>query len=481
MQTKQRSPAAPALLIALLAALIAARAAAAGGAGDVPVSPAAPLLSPAGGIDPCLARALSAPLTLADAVSRALCANPKTREAWANIMLYAAEVRTAREGYLPTLGATGKEQKSDIHTKVNDDPALNTSARAHYPAEGASLSWVLFDFGQRGDQLDSARQLLAAARGNLDLDLQQVFLRAAADYYEAQSAQASLDAASEIEQLSQRSLDAAQARVQRGVAPISDQLQAQTAHAQAVLARVKAEADFDSERGALALDMGLDPDRALSLPPANLQVIVRRDFNDSLRELMAQAKRTHPSVVVAQSELAAAEAAERAAHTRGYPTISLVGGISRSNQPLTPSLGSPSIPGSVSDRSIGLEVDVPISDLIWKRGIIAQARARVEIERQALYGAEQQVAADVWNSYTALRADTDNLANSRQLLESARASLEASQQRYEGGAGNILELLSAQAAYANAQQQRIQSLSDWRVARLALAESLGRLGMWAVQ
>jgi outer membrane protein len=177
---------------------------------------------------------------------------------------------------------------------------------------------------------------------------------------------------------------------------------------------------------------------------------VRRDFTESLHELIASAKKSHPSVAEAESQLAAARSDERVARARGYPSIGLVGDIGRSNQPLTPSLGSPTVPGSISDRQIGIEITVPISDPLWKRGIIAQA-------------------------------DTDNLDNSQALLDSARTAFEASQRRYEGGAGNILELLSSQTAFANAQQERIRSLSDWRIARLTLAGSLGRLGMSAVQ
>jgi outer membrane protein len=75
-----------------------------------------------------------------------------------------------------------------------------------------------------------------------------------------------------------------------------------------------------------------------------------------------------------------------------------------------------------------------------------------------------------------VRADTENLQSSQTLLTSARDSFEATQRRYTGGAGSILELLCAQAAYASAAQQRIQAQSDWRVARLALMGSLGRLG-----
>jgi outer membrane protein len=468
-----------ALLILLLASLFAVTAAVAGEAREIPATPASPLLAGTNLPDPC-ALAVSMPLTLGDAIGRALCANPKTRSAWVAIKLYAAQVRSVRESYLPTLSATGKETESKTETRINDDPLLNTDAQDDYPAWRVDLSWVLYDFGQRGNQLDSARDLLAAARANLDVALQQVFLRAAADYYDAQAAQASLDAATQIEDLTQKSLEAAHARMERGVAPVSDELQARTAHAQAVLTRVKAQADLDTKLGAVAIDMGLDPDIALKVPAADLNLTVRRDFTDSLHELIAAAKKSHPSVAEAEAELAAARADERVARARGYPTIGLVGDIGRTNQPLTPSLGSPTVPGSVSDRAIGIEITVPISDPLWKRGTIAQAHAHVEMQQEAMNAAEQQVAANVWDAYTVLQADTANLDNSQTLLDSARAAFEAGQRRYEGGAGNILELLTSQTAYANAQQQRIQSLSDWRIARLTLAGSLGRLGMWAV-
>ena len=66
------------------------------------------------------------------------------------------------------------------------------------------------------------------------------------------------------------------------------------------------------------------------------------------------------------------------------------------------------------------------------------------------------------------------------LLEVARKSYDAAQRRYEVGVGNMLELLNAQSSLATAKQQRIQSLTDWRSARLQLAAKLGRLDMSSV-
>jgi outer membrane protein len=470
-----------ALRTALLSLLLTGGLVPPAGADDVPAYPAAPLLAQSNTTEPCSFAALGSPLALMEAVSRALCRNPKTRGAWASIKLNAADVRIAKESYLPTLAGTAKELDSSTATRIKDAPILDTNAHDTYPSGSFSLSWVLFDFGQRGDQVEAARQLLEASRANLDLNLQQVFLQTAADYYDTQAGMASLDSAREIEELAQRNVGAAHVRVERGVAPISDELQAQTAYAQAVVNRVKAEEQLQSKRGALGIDMGLDPDSAMTLPPPERDINAGGDFAAGLHELIEEAKRTHPSVVLAEHELAAARADEKAARAHGYPTISLVGGISRSNEPLTPSLGSPTIPGHVSNRSVGIEIDVPISDPLWKRGVIAKARAQVQAQEETLYGTEQQVAQDVWSVYTTLKADTDNVVNAEKLLQAAQKSFEATQRRYEGGAGNILELLSAQSAYASAQQQHIQAQSDWRIARLALSASLGRLRLSSVE
>jgi outer membrane protein TolC len=47
--------------------------------------------------------------------------------------------------------------------------------------------------------------------------------------------------------------------------------------------------------------------------------------------------------------------------------------------------------------------------------------------------------------------------------------------RYKAGVGAILDLLNAQSALANARQQNIQAIYTWRIAKAALAQSIGQL------
>jgi len=116
---------------------------------------------------------------------------------------------------------------------------LSASYRSNVPTTSASMSWVLFDFGGRDAGLRNATELLAAALADHDATLQAVFATVAKDYCTAQAAQGVMEASVEIEHGAKESFEAASARVNRGVAPISDALQAQTALAQATFNRAR--------------------------------------------------------------------------------------------------------------------------------------------------------------------------------------------------------------------------------------------------
>ena len=73
------------------------------------------------------------------------------------------------------------------------------------------------------------------------------------------------------------------------------------------------------------------------------------------------------------------------------------------------------------------------------------------------------------------------ISNVAWLLVSARRSFAVREGRFRAGVGNILELLGAQSAVAAAEQRRIEAHAGWLTARLKLAASIGRLGLWAIR
>src|SRR5690606_20466868 len=85
---------------------------------------------------------LPRPLTLAAAVERALCANPRTAQAWAWVQRDAAQVDVARGAYLPQLDARGSLSRASQEVRYTDIDGFDSSLHARSSTVGLSLSWV---------------------------------------------------------------------------------------------------------------------------------------------------------------------------------------------------------------------------------------------------------------------------------------------------------------------------------------------------
>ena len=138
---------------------------------------------------------------------------------------------------------------------------------------------MLYDFGDRSAALANAKELLAAALADHEASLQDIFSTVSKDYYTAQAAQGVLETARENEKAALETVTATTKRVDNGVAPLSDELQAQTAYEQAILNRTKAEGDFNSALGTLASDIGLRLDEPIILPSVEEGVKPDEEFS----------------------------------------------------------------------------------------------------------------------------------------------------------------------------------------------------------
>ncbi|WP_321903222.1 TolC family protein [Burkholderia cenocepacia] len=441
----------------------------------VPTTPAVNLLG--SGESACIFGDLPTPLKLQDAVERALCNHPKTRQAWANVKIQAAAVGVGRSAFLPTINGNWQGTRDIARNHVTGYPQYDSNYGTNLQNVSVSLSWVLYDFGGRSAALRNASELLAAAQANQLATLQTVFGTVAKDFYAAQAAQGTLAAAREVEHTAKTSADAATARADQGVAAISDQLQAQTAYAEAVVSRTKAESDWASAVGTLASDMNLAPTAPIALPDVDDGVKPDREFDNSVAALIEDARQHYPGVVAAEAQVEASRAKAAQTRAEGLPRLNLIAQYNFNNQPTSLQLGFPVFPATHREWYLGFQVSIPIFEGFTRTYQVQQADAQTELQTDLLAEARRQVGLDVWNSYQELQGATKNLDNSANLLTLAQQSYEAARRRYQIGVGNILELLNAQSALANAKKQRIQALTDWRSARLQLASKLGRLEM----
>lgn len=419
--------------------------------------PLKPALRLGGSIgDPCAIAVPNRALNVLEVVNFALCNNPQTREVWASSRAQAAQFGVSKASYLPgaSLSASGNRNSPGVSQR----------------SIGLSLSYLLYDFGARAANLESARQLLAAASATQDSTIQAVLLSAVQFFYQTQTTLAALDAAHESERAAKESFAAAEARYLAGSATPADKLQAQTAYSQATLNRIAAEGSMKNAKGTLANMLGLDANRDVMLVPASTTAIYD-GFERDVSALIEQARSQRPDLQAAAAQLKAAEAGVDAARAAGKPSISLTASTNQSNSAGTTSHGS----------SAGISLSVPLFSGYAPTYRIRAAEAQVEVKNAQLERLRLQVALDVWTAYQNLLTATQSLRSTADLLNSAEQSERVALGRYKAGVGNILDVLNAQSALASARQQRIQANFNWNISRATLGQAMGNLDISLLQ
>lgn len=409
---------------------------------------------------PCRGGPPPTELSLEEAIERILCHDPQTRLAWANAKAQAAQVGIGKSAYLPRLDGRLDASRGYSDMDYRDAPYLSGDGHRHRRGASLQLSWVLFDFGRRSAALRNAQQLLLAANASQDATLQNTFALAAQAYYDALAAQRSLAASRQVAELAAQNLEAADAKYRAGAAALSDRLQAQTALSQASLAQVRDEGALSNALGVIALRMGLAPDTPLRLS-GELEAQPDTGFVKAIDEMLAEARREHPALLAA-----------------GRPSLALSANLARSHSDQAMAFNGDT---RERDRSIGLQLNIPLFEGFERTYQVRNALARREASEAELADTEQQVSLEVWNNYQSLSVETRSLARTRELVEQSRQSLEVVQGRYRSGVGSMIELLNALTAYASAEDQHIRALGNWQTSRLRLAASLGRLGFWSLR
>lgn len=402
-------------------------------------------------------------LTFPAAVNLALCRNPQTRGAWATAHSQAAALGGAESAWVPSLSVTGGESRyfgehADLTGNIVDTPQDTRDVTA-------TLAWTIYDFGNRSGRIKSARSLMDAAAATATSVAQQTVRAVALAYYGAVADDALLVAAKSTEEITGHSLDIARGLQQGGAGTRADVLQAETAHGQAVLARIQADATAKTARGTLAITLGLTADEGFRLEPEGIPSEIPA-FTARMADLMAEAARQRPDLKAAQFQRDAAEANITVARATGRPSIAF-GALHN--------FTSTTDVQNENYNQIGITIKWPLFTGFATSYSVRQAQAALQVQEANLEQVGLTVTQDVWSSYYNLDSANQQLAVTAALSKTADDNMEVALGRYQAGVGSIVDVLTAQSAAASSRQLRINAELGWKVARAALALALGRL------
>jgi outer membrane protein TolC len=437
--------------------------------GILPVAPP-PVSSLQGPCGEVPARALALP----DLVDIALCRNPATSASWAGVRAAAAQIGIAKSAQLPSanfsVGPTLSSSKSFQDTGFIDSNGnlvggssvltqVNSSARL-------AVNYLIFDGGARRANIDAASAQQRAALASYADTAQGVVLNVITAYNSLATNRA-VEAANLANLVfARQSRDLASGRKRAGVATGADQLQAETAFAQAELTLIQTRGAIATAAAQLAVATGLPPTAKLDLAPT-----APLASGDRLKlgadALIADAERLRPDIVAAKANVDAAAANVRSAQSAGRPSLSATAAN-------TLSAFDASIDRNVA--SAGVSLSVPLFSGWNTRYNIAASRARLEQQAALAEQTRQQAGLDVYSTYVALDNALSSLTTARVLVQSATLSADLAQGRYKAGVGTFADLLNAQSALASARQQLVQSEFNVRTTNAQLARAVGSIG-----
>lgn len=406
------------------------------------------------------------PLALGDAVDIALCNNPQVSAAWAQIKVQAGTLGEARAAYLPTInGSYSRLKNSTTYPATSNMPNSFTMGNQAY----GSFNWRLFDFGGRAANRESANQLLAAAMSGHDAALQKVMASTIQAYFDAMSGKALFEARRQMADLAENTLNATKRREMKGAAALSDSLQASTALAKAQLNESRSGGDYHKVLGVLKQAMGIPASTQINLP-AQVEGYQQTDIKD-LNSWLIEAEEKHPAIKQARTKWASDKAKITATRSEGLPTLDGTAYISRN--------GYPNQGLSYVNQTVvagGITINFPIFEGFGRTYKVRGAEAQAALSEAQLQDTTNQILTDVIRAHADAVTSLGTLKASERLLTTAREAVQSSQRRYDRNAADILELLNTESALADAQQERIRALAEYRSARLRLLANTGILG-----
>lgn len=410
-----------------------------------------------------LTGALSAqqPLTLDEAVARSLQVHPAMAQARAGLDNAGVSHRAAWGGFLPTLSvssgaSTNSSQRFDQATQ-----RTVAGASESYNA-GLSLSYSLFNGGQRFADMDRARADIASAEADMENQRFGVILQTKDLYFAALRQSDLLEVARASVERAEESLANTRRRTELGSGTRSDTLRARLEVANAMQAVLQAEAATRAARFNLGRQVGLSepvmPERPDDLDPSPLVL--------SEQEMFLLGEERSPAVRSARAAARAASAAAGSSKSSRFPSLRLSSGYSWANR-------EAAFNGGTTSWNVRVTGSYNVFDGFNRDQSIARAENQERVAFVQEEDARRLVRAQVDGALFALRTSEQAIAIAIEAREVATEDLRVVQQRFDLSVATILDLITSQIALVQAESGLVTARYDYAVARAQLEAILG--------
>lgn len=412
-------------------------------------------------------------LPLNDAINIAVALAPSLAAARADIGVSAAEVRLARAGLLPSIGAAFSSSHAWFQNRSGSNSNLYGGANPNGVQSNSgtlSLSQLIFDGGRTAAGIRAAKETETESADTYRRALQTVAYQVANAYYTALAAERTTQVDVELvrENVVQLALVEAQFRV--GTAARVDVITAEEPVAQARVAVVQAQGSEVAAQAAFANALGLNADadvRPKDDTPFLQTSGIRTIPPPTYLAAFSRAKISRPDLAASLDALHSAEQSLRQAKLGLFPSLT----ANASQNESSSAIGGGNLGGTTS---LGASLSWPLFDQGQTPANVARTKAEVDAANAAYQTTLLGLQLNVRQTLAQLVSAREAVRESQVALDEAEEVLKSTQAQYHAGVTTLPQLLEAQVGLSQALTTQVSAVYTLRQAEQAYLYAIGR-------
>lgn len=398
-------------------------------------------------------------ISLQDAIDIALENNSQLKVAGNNVELAKKQVLSEKADYLPSLNANVSGNRN-IGRTFNQDIGQIVTETTNSLFGNLNANLPIFSGLENLHSLRSSQYDEKSSEFDRERVREDIIFNTASNYLQFILNKKFLEIDRENLAASKKTLEQVQAQVEVGSRPTVDLYNQEATVANNELAVVNSENALQSSRLQLIQTLQIDPlaDYTFQTPEIDSTNVSSNMVGYELDQLVATALDNRSDLKSERFNIQSLK--HQLSATRGnlYPSLSLSGSVgSRYSDGIGLDFQDQFFDQNIQ-RSVGLSLSIPIFGNLNTRTSVQSQQINYKNARLNLQDTELQVVQEVNQAYNDYKSYMKQLESSDKALRAAERSYETQKQRYEVGAGTLIELSDANAQYVEAQASRVQAL-----------------------
>jgi len=419
-------------------------------------------------------------ITLDQAIQIALERNISVVTAQNALQAQQSAVTAAYGSLLPSVSTSGSWQRAQRETQTSYIPGFGNlpipqSTTTNSFNTSLSSSVVLFNGFANAGNVKRATANAVSAEHSLDRTRQGVVYQIQSLYLNLLRNEQLLKVSQDNLKRSQRQLEQIQEANRVGSRSLADVYRQQVQVANDELALIQAQNNYDKAKADLIFALGLnvtdeyefrDPSIKSEADTTEFKAVLDR-YQD-YRSLVSEALTARPDYLSAIENVNAASSAVTVARGAHFPSISAF---------VSYGLNSSEIDKLRDNRNLlwGLNISFPLFNGWQTTNQVQQAKINLRNAEEQLSQAERQVQVDIKKSLLDLEAAQKQVQVTMESVISATEDRRIAEEKYNLGAGTLLDLLTANANYTLALSNKVNAAYNYFLIKKQVEYNLGKI------